>query len=79
MQNINVTEVDGVNQMELGFAGRRAGRRSEAHHRRQRRAQRAHWWFQQMRRVVDRARDWQSAPPARPEQVYLSLVGRRNW
>ena len=33
----------------------------------------ARWWFNQMRRVVDSA-----APPARPEQVYLTQAGRRN-
>jgi hypothetical protein len=31
-----------------------------------------------MRRVVDHARDWQPDPPARPEQVYLTLAGRRS-
>jgi hypothetical protein len=62
--------------MEMGFAARRARRAAEASNR-QRRAQRAQWWFQQMRRVVDRTLDWQ-APPARPEQGYLTLAGRRN-
>jgi hypothetical protein len=37
----------------------------------QRRLSRANWWFQQMREVVDRAVDWQPAPPARPEQIYF--------
>ena len=36
----------------------------------QRRMSRANWWFQQMREVVDKAVDWQPAPPARPEQIY---------
>jgi len=40
---------------------------------RQRRLRRAHWWFQQMREVVDRALDRDPAPPARPEQIYFSL------
>lgn len=77
--NINETVANEVNQMELGFAARRARAMSSARTRRQRRAQRAHWWFQQMRRVVDRARDWQAAPPARHEQAYLTLAGRRNF
>lgn len=68
-----------VNQMELGFAGRRArARTAAARNQRQRRMQRAQWWFAQMRRVVDRARDWPPTPPARHEQVYLTLAGRRN-
>jgi hypothetical protein len=29
------------------------------------------WWFQQMHQLVDRALDWQPAPPARPEQTWL--------
>ena len=29
------------------------------------------WWFRRMRQVVDRAFDWQAAPPARPEQIWL--------
>jgi hypothetical protein len=37
----------------------------------QRRLSRANWWFQQMREVVDKAVDWQPAPPARPEQIYF--------
>jgi hypothetical protein len=29
------------------------------------------WWFLQMHQLVDRALDWQPAPPARPEQTWL--------
>ncbi len=29
------------------------------------------WWFQQMHQLVDRALDWQPAPPAGPEQTWL--------
>jgi len=39
------------------------------------RSSRATWWFRQMRRVVNRACDWQSAPPPRPAQTYLCLAG----
>ncbi len=42
--------------------------------RRQRRLQRAHWWFEQMRQVVDRALDRRPVPPAPPEQVYFPLT-----
>ena len=45
--------------------------------RRQRRPSRAQWWFNQMRAVVDKAFDWQPAPPARPEQIYLALASSR--
>ncbi|MBI3417397.1 MAG: hypothetical protein HY043_19055 [Verrucomicrobia bacterium] len=37
----------------------------------------AHWWFGQMRIVVTRAADWRTAPPARPEQVYMPLTRAR--
>ena len=75
MRNMNINEIEenAVNQLELGFAARRS-RGLARHHR----AQRANWWFTQMRRVVDRAVAWQTAPPVRPEQVYLTLAGRRN-
>lgn len=43
-------------------------------HRRQRRLPSAHWWFDQMRKAVDDAMDWQPVPPARPEQSSLLLV-----
>jgi hypothetical protein len=55
-------------QMELEIGKAKActsGRRP------QRRLSRANWWFQQMREVVDKAVDWQPAPPARPEQIYF--------
>ncbi len=39
--------------------------------RRQRHLSRARWWFDRMRRVVDRAMDWAPAPPARPEQIWF--------
>ncbi|HXR06790.1 MAG TPA: hypothetical protein VN765_05640 [Candidatus Acidoferrum sp.] len=72
MRNRNEMEINQVNQLELGIAGRRS--RGLA---RQRRVQRANWWFTQMRRVVDRAIAW-PPPPARPEQVHLVLASRRN-
>jgi hypothetical protein len=74
MRNINEIEENQADQLEFGIAGRRRSRGLA----RQRRVQRANWWFTQMRRVVDRAVAWPPAPPARPEQVYLTLAGRRN-
>ncbi|HEY2082385.1 MAG TPA: hypothetical protein VGI88_06330 [Verrucomicrobiae bacterium] len=55
-------------QMELGIGKAKACRSAK---RPQRRLSRANWWFQQMREVVDKAVDWQPAPPARPEQIYF--------
>jgi hypothetical protein len=63
------------NQLELSFetpAFRTGPRRP-----RDRRLARAGWWFEQMHAVVDRALDWSPAPPARPEQIRLSLANAR--
>jgi hypothetical protein len=42
------------------------------------RLSRAQWWFEQMRRVVDHAINWQPAPPARPEQIWFAGPPRQN-
>ncbi len=55
-------------QQELGL-GNAEGCRSVS--RRQRRLSRAHWWFERMRQVVDRAMDWAPAPEPRPEQTWF--------
>jgi hypothetical protein len=55
-------------QMELGISKTRSCASAK---RPQRRLSRANWWFQQMREVVDKAVDWQPAPPARPQQIYF--------
>ena len=73
MRNRNEIEASEVSQLELGFAGRRSRGWVRQH-----RVQRAQWWFSQMRRVVDRTVVWPSTGAARPEQVYLTLAGRRN-
>jgi hypothetical protein len=64
---MNINRID---QMELSLTGKAARRGRQA---RQNRRQRAQWWFARMRRVVDSAMEWRSVPPARPEQVYMSL------
>jgi hypothetical protein len=51
-------------QMELGIDKKRGCST-------QRRQNRASWWFDRMREVVEKAKDWQPAPPARPEQIYF--------
>jgi hypothetical protein len=61
-------------QMELGLAG---GRNCRTTARRQGRVSRGRWWFEQMRRVVDGAMDWQPAPSPRPEQVWLPNAQRQ--
>ena len=35
------------------------------------------WWFQRMRQIVDRAFDWQPAPPPRPEQIWFPGTHRQ--
>ena len=55
-------------QMELGIGKVRA---CPSTNRRQRRMSRANWWFDRMRQVVDKAIDWQPAPPPRPEQIWF--------
>ena len=60
-------------QLEMSFSN---GRGCRTVSRRQRRLNRAQWWFQRMRQVVERATDWQPAPPPRPEQIWFSGVHR---
>ena len=57
-------------QLELGLDRAQA---FTLHSVRQPRLSRAQWWFQQMRQVVDQAFDWHAAPPAPPEQTWLTL------
>ena len=56
-------------QMELAFGATRRRPPSLP----QRKKARAHWWFEQMRRAVDRALDWTPLPPPRPEQGQLAF------
>ncbi|MFO1488791.1 MAG: hypothetical protein U1F65_09960 [Verrucomicrobiota bacterium] len=55
-------------QMELGIGNAAICRSLNRPKRRQTRAQ---WWFEQMREAVDKAFDWRTAPPARPQQIWL--------
>jgi hypothetical protein len=70
MKNIILTE-----QMELGLEKRAAANRKKEIRRRARRdiESASRWWFSQMRRVVDRAVDWEPKQPARPSQGRLAL------
>jgi hypothetical protein len=38
---------------------------------------RAHWWFDQMRRVVEQAAEWPPHTPLPPEQIGLPLTRGR--
>ena len=55
-------------QMELGIGNARVSRSMNRPQRRQTRAQ---GWFERMRETVDKAFDWQPAPPPRPEQIWF--------
>lgn len=44
---------------------------------RQRKQSRAQWWFQRMRQIVERARDWQPAPAPRPVQIWFPAAQER--
>lgn len=56
-------------QMELGIGKTRV---CPTANRRQSRKSRASWWFDRMREAVDKAMDWQPAPPARPQQIWFN-------
>jgi len=58
-------------QLELGFECGQQRPPAAKHARRQ---GRAHWWFERMRQVVDRAFDWQPAPLPRPEQTWFAAT-----
>lgn len=68
MKNIILTE-----QMELGLEKRAAGRKQIRRRARRDIESASRWWFAQMRRVVDRAADWEPEQPARPLQGRLAL------
>lgn len=62
-------------QMELGLATANKCPRTAQ---REQRQTRAHWWFGQMRQVVDRAFDWEPAPRFQPEQILLGRGAMRD-
>ena len=62
-------------QLELSFNG---APRFRPVFRRHRRLTRARWWFDQMRRKVDQAFDWNSVPCGPPEQVCFDLARGRQ-
>lgn len=64
-----------TNQMELGFEQQQLSSSVRGPHNRQNRAD---WWFRQMRRVVDVAREWRPTPPGRHQQSYMTLSARQS-
>jgi len=66
--NMNNTNENNSNQLELGLNGvQRAPRIG----RRENRMARAAWWFGKMRAAVNGAMDWSTANQPRPEQTFL--------
>ena len=55
-------------QLELGING---GKVPQPHPATQNRRTRADWWFTQMRTIVSRAMDWETAGSPRPEQIWI--------
>jgi hypothetical protein len=58
-------------QIEITLTVPRSGRQTPTQ---PRRTVRARWWFSQMRRVVDDAREWKPASTISPEQIHLPLA-----
>ena len=61
-------------QLELGFGETRAVAQLSQ---RERRISRSAWWFAHMRRIVDRAMDWNAEGKLHPEQTWLPGVQRQ--
>ena len=71
--SLNSRDADGgliTDQLNLTIATRPINRRRT---RRKVAQARAAFWFDQMRKAVNAARDWRPAPPPRPQQTYINL------
>lgn len=55
-------------QLELGINGKQSTAGMPAARSRHARAD---WWFAQMRNIVSRAIDWETASEPRPEQIWI--------
>jgi hypothetical protein len=62
-------------QLELSLGNQRVSPSPQAN--RKASASTSSWWFYRMRQIVDRAFDWQPAPPARPEQIWFPGTHRQ--
>jgi hypothetical protein len=64
-------------QLELGFGALRV--RPTLINRRRSSIRNPQWWFDRMRQIVDRALDWEPAPPPRPEQISFPAKDFSFW
>jgi len=58
-------------QLELRINGNKSRMNGTAYPATQSRHARADWWFTQMRNIVNRAMDWETAGQPRPEQIWI--------
>ena len=58
-------------QLELGINGNKSRVNGQVYPATRNRRARADWWFAQMRNIVSRAMDWETAGQPRPEQIWI--------
>ncbi len=58
-------------QLEFGIQNHQLRVNETGHPATRNRRTRAHWWFTQMRTIVNRAMDWETAGTPRPEQIWI--------
>jgi hypothetical protein len=58
-------------QLELGINGNKLRMNGTGQPATRSRRARANWWFTQMRTIVNRAMDWETAGTPRPEQIWI--------
>jgi len=63
-------------QLELGINGNKLQMNGTGFHTIRNRRTRADWWFAQMRNMVSRAMDWETAGSPRPEQIWIAGTHR---
>ena len=73
-ERLIMTTINATNeQLELGFNGIKPHANAT---RREGKIARANWWFHQMRDIVERAMDWETADQPRPEQTWIPGANR---
>jgi len=72
-QDVAINERQDMNneQLELGIHGNKLQPNGNGCPARRNRQARAGWWFAQMRNIVSRAMDWETAGIPRPEQIWI--------
>ncbi|MGB7768084.1 MAG: hypothetical protein WBN22_04425 [Verrucomicrobiia bacterium] len=63
-------------QLELGINNSKSDMNGTGQPATRDRRARANWWFAQMRNIVGRAMDWQTAGQPRPEQIWIPAAHR---